>query len=101
MITVSASDINENAAGFSNYGADVDLIAPGVNIKSTYLNNGYANASGTSMSSPHVAGGAALYIAANPGLTPFQVRAALVAAGRTWTGQGGNHPEPMLDVSTF
>lgn len=101
VITVAASDINEQPAGFSNFGADVDLIAPGVNIKSSYLNNGYANASGTSMSSPHVAGGAALYIATHAGVTPFQVRDALVAAGRAWAGQGGNHPEPMLDVSSF
>lgn len=101
VITVAASDINENPAGFSNYGADVDLIAPGVDIKSTYLNNGYANASGTSMSSPHVAGGAALYIIGNPSATPLQVRNALVAAGRAWAGQGGQHPEPMLDVSGF
>ncbi|UCF21653.1 MAG: S8 family serine peptidase [Gemmatimonadota bacterium] len=102
VITVAASDIDEQPASFSNYGADVDLIAPGVNIKSTYLNNNYANFSGTSMSSPHVAGGAALYILANPGSTPFEVRDGLVADGRHgWAGQGGLHPEPMLDVSKY
>jgi len=101
VITVAASDANEQAAGFSNYGADVDLIAPGVSIKSTYLNNGYAHLSGTSMASPHGAGGAALYILANPGSTPLQVRNGLVADGRSWTGQGGLHPEPMLDVSKY
>ncbi len=53
------------------------------------------------MSSPHVAGGAALYILANPNSTPFQVRDGLVADGRTWAGQGGLHPEPMLDVSRY
>ncbi|WP_240971090.1 S8 family peptidase [Flammeovirga aprica] len=56
IYTISASDINDNFALFSNYGAPVDWCAPGVNIYSTYLGGGYAYSNGTSMAAPHAAG---------------------------------------------
>ncbi|WP_282013756.1 S8 family serine peptidase [Marinifilum flexuosum] len=56
VYTVSASDINDNFASFSNYGTPVDVCAPGVNVKSCYLNGGYGTMSGTSMAAPHVCG---------------------------------------------
>jgi len=75
------ADGDDTFADFSNFGADVDLIAPGVCIESTYMQGGYDTLSGTSMASPHVAGGAALYKANNPGASPAQVRSALQSAG--------------------
>ncbi len=66
-------------AAFSNYGAPVDLAAPGVCILSTSSHGGYATRSGTSMAAPHVAGAAVLYRFATPAATPDQVRAGLVA----------------------
>ncbi len=57
IYTVSAHDVYDNFASFSNYGnPPIDWCAPGVSVLSTYKNNGYATSSGTSMSAPHVAG---------------------------------------------
>jgi len=98
------ADVDDTFADFSNYGADVDIIAPGVCIYSTWKGGGYNTISGTSMASPHVAGGAALYKANNPTATPAQVRTALLSAGTTnWNNSDDPDgiKEPLLNVSTF
>ena len=56
---------NDSWASFSNFGSEVDIIAPGVNILSTAIGGGTSSLSGTSFSSPHVAGTLGLYIARN------------------------------------
>lgn len=61
-ITCAASDENRELAGFSNEHLQVDIIAPGVDIKSTYPKSRYAVLSGTSMATPHVTGALALVI---------------------------------------
>ena len=67
-------EITKNHAGFSTYGPEVDLAAPGVGITSTVPSSGYATWSGTSMATPHVTGCAALVWAANPALTNADIR---------------------------
>jgi subtilisin family serine protease len=67
VIAVAAIDSANKKTVSSNYGANsVDLGAPGKAIFSTYPNNSYRNADGTSTAAPHVAGTAALVWAAHP-----------------------------------
>ena len=98
------SDVDDTFANFSNYGPDVDIIAPGVCIESTWNDGGLYTISGTSMASPHVAGAAALYKATYPSASPDVVKAALVGAGNdNWNNSddGDVVKEPMLDVTGF
>ena len=64
VIAVAATDQTNNRASFSSTGDTVELAAPGIAINSTKLGGGYVEFNGTSMASPHVAGTAALVIAA-------------------------------------
>lgn len=73
VITVAATDLMNKRASFSSTGPAVELAAPGVNILSTYK-NGWASLRGTSMACPHVAGTAALVLAASPSFTNSNIR---------------------------
>ncbi len=98
------ADVDDTFADFSNFGADIDLIAPGVCILSTWKGGAYNTISGTSMATPHVSGAAALYKATHPSASPSAVKSALQAAGTsnwsTGTDPDSTH-EPLLNVATF
>ncbi|MCI2423048.1 S8 family peptidase [Saccharopolyspora sp. K220] len=98
-------DEDDTFADFSNFGADVDIIAPGTCIYSTWMNGGYNTISGTSMASPHVAGAAALYKSTHPQASPEQVKQALQLAGTAdwaWPSQDGDQTqESLLNVADF
>jgi hypothetical protein len=93
----TSAGADDTFASFSNYGADVDLAAPGVNILSTWptyfsssVGYGLEVLSGTSMAAPHVAGAAALYIAKNGRVGPSKVKSALQSNSDT----GGMKGDP-------
>lgn len=107
---------DDTRATFSNYGSAVAIAAPGVNIFSTYKDNGYATLSGTSMAAPHVTGGIAQLLASQPTLTPANAKAVLQSkataqspvacwqdASGVWrggfSGDVDAYAEPLLDVS--
>ncbi len=77
VISVAATDANGDKASYSNYHQTVDISAPGDNVASAYPDGRYITASGTSMSTPLVAGAAALMMERHPGATPSQVMTVL------------------------
>ena len=83
IVTVAATDSGDREASFSNFGRCVDLWAPGVSILSTRNGGGTTTMSGTSMASPHVAGGGALYLSSSVAATPGAVETALRAAAQS------------------
>ncbi len=101
-ITVGATTSTDARASYSNYGRCLDIFAPGSSITSAWStgNTATRSISGTSMAAPHVAGAAALVLAANPGFTPAQVRDTLVnsATPGVVTSPGSNSPNRLLFV---
>ena len=78
VIAVASTEQNQQRFYQSNFGASIDIGAPGNVILSTQINNRYRLLTGTSMASPHVAGVAALMLAKRPGLTHEEVRHILI-----------------------
>ncbi|MCU1338407.1 MAG: hypothetical protein JWO19_3988 [Bryobacterales bacterium] len=87
IVSVLASDQSDQGAYFTNYGvANVDIAAPGVSTMSTVPKgtcalcdpSGYKALSGTSMATPHVAGVLVAMFHANPNLSAYQARDAIL-----------------------
>ncbi len=80
VLTVGATDINNAAASFSNFGKRVDVFAPGANVLSIDFpgTNGYTSSGGTSFSSPYTAGVAGLLAAKHPDWKPSFLKRQIV-----------------------
>jgi subtilisin family serine protease len=99
-LTVGATTRSDSRASFSNVGACLDLFAPGDGILSAghLSNTATTTMAGTSMAAPHVAGAAALLLAAQPSLTPAQVHSRIVGNATTGVvaGRGTGSPDRLL-----
>jgi subtilisin family serine protease len=84
VMTVAATNKTDGETSFSNYGACVDIWAPGYSILSTKKGGGTTTMSGTSMAAPHVGGGGALYLSlqtsASSPTIEFELKAAAAEA---------------------
>jgi subtilisin family serine protease len=90
IVTTAATNQVDAEPWWSNYGRCVDLWAPGVKILSTKEGGGTTTKTGTSMASPHVGGGAALYLSSHRSASPTTVESALKKdATRPWTSSEG------------
>jgi subtilisin family serine protease len=84
IVSVAAIDSNGNRASFSNYGAtSVDIAAPGVSIRSTWIGSAYNTISGTSMATPHISGVLALLKVRATALSASQLKSALLRGDTT------------------
>ena len=99
-ITVGSTTTTDARSSFSNFGACLDIFAPGSGILSSYFSSDTATAtlSGTSMASPHVAGVAALYKQFSPGASATTTRNAIVNGSTTnvVTSAGTGSPNRLL-----
>ena len=105
---------DDSYAPYSNYGADVDILAPGtcvVSLRRSDSGDVTKRMTGTSMAAPHVTGAVARYLAAHPGTPPAVVRDVVRAAGRmdwviatdpAWSGVADlGDPHRLLDVGAL
>ena len=91
VIAVGATDKNDEHSNFSNAASFIDLVAPGENINSPSPGNNYDPVDGTSFATPHVTGTIALMRAADPTLTPAEIRSILHDTARNVPGMGGSN----------
>jgi subtilisin family serine protease len=109
-ITVGASDLSDKLAFFSSKGPNrtsfsikPEVLAPGVDINSTYLDSGFKVMSGTSMATPMVTGVAALIKSVHPSWSPAMIKSAIVNkakdVGLSAYLQGGGRVQAVNSVS--
>ena len=97
-ITVGAIDENDVKPLWSNWGDVVDVVAPGVDIYSSYLDNTYKSLSGTSMASPFAAAASALILSRNPNMKCHEVCDYLERNGRAWWSESKPFEELLYGV---
>lgn len=99
-ITVASATKSDVRSSFSNWGSLIDLVAPGSSINASYTNNGnvgYAQLSGTSMATPHVAGVWAALRSRVPSATVNEIESALKSTGLNISSAGTVKPRIRVD----
>lgn len=103
VIVVGAVDSNNLKAPFSNYNRSVSVVAPGVEIRSTYVGGGYATWAGTSFAAPFVAGEAALVLALHPEFLPANTKDVILGSAhsidRLNPAYKGNLGKGIIDIA--
>jgi subtilisin family serine protease len=101
VVAVGAVDESGKHASFSARGSELDLVAPGVKVRTTAAGGGYVEASGTSVAAPFVSAAAALLLGGDPGLTNEQVVARLRGSARDLGTPGfdTSYGAGLLDVA--
>jgi hypothetical protein len=97
VISVGNSDETDTPAASTNSNASTDIFAPGVSIVSSAIGGGTTTAGGTSMSSPHAAGCAALLIQTAEATTPDQIETRLETSTASVTVPGNGLTFPRID----
>jgi len=87
VVSIAATDASNSLAGFSQRNNQVELAAPGVDVESTVIGNGYASFGGTSMATPHVSAVAALVWSHHPACDAVGIRRAMA-----WTAKDLGSP---------
>ena len=83
VIVVGSAEKDGNRSSYSNFGASVDVYAYGSGIRCSSRTGGYASATGTSMSAPHISALAAMLRLVHPGLSPVGIETRIVRATDT------------------
>lgn len=101
VVAVGATGRADTAAPFSGRGTELDLVAPGVNVRTTAAGGGYVDASGTSVAAPYVAGAAALILGFDPGLATERVVMRLRRSARDLGRPGADsvYGAGLLDIA--
>jgi subtilisin family serine protease len=88
VIAVGATNYRDEVVGFSTFGPQVSVVAPGAGVWTTKQGGGYEPIDGTSFSAPIVSGVAALILSVNPRLTPAQVKSIIEGTSDDISGEG-------------
>lgn len=87
LISVIKSEETDPLKFGFHYGQVIELTAPGVNVRTAWLDGGHRNLTGNSFACPHISGIVARFVEGYPNMTPFQVKSALYAIARENTGE--------------